>query len=161
MPAIARRTILPPRPTAGAVPSPAAASPARARRALIVDDDALARRFLEDLLGVHGFAVRSAADGLAGLRALAEEVLELDVVVTDVLMPGLDGEQLIQRIRVAGGEQDLGIVVVTAGPADAHRLRAMGADAVVAKADGIDAIVDAIELASARAERARGAARAG
>jgi CheY-like chemotaxis protein len=127
----------------------------RRRRALVVDDDAIARRALEKILRRSGYDVLTATDGLAGLRALVDEILDLDVMVTDVRMPGLDGEALIRRIREAGGETDLGIVVVTGAAPDAAALRAAGADAVVGKTAGIDAIAAAVETASHRAERAR------
>ncbi len=130
--------------------------PPRRRRALVVDDDEIARRVLEKVLGRHGFQVRTAADGLQGLRALVDEILDLDVLVTDVRMPGIDGEELIRRIRQAGGERDLGIVVVTGTLPDEERLCAAGADAVVGKTAGIDEIAAAVERASTRAARARG-----
>jgi len=129
------------------------AAPVR-RRALVVDDDDFARHVLVAILRRHGFQVVTATDGLAGLRALVDDVLDLDVVVTDVRMPGMNGEELVSRIREAGGERDVGIVVVSAYVPDEARLRAMGVDAVIGKADGVDAIAEAV-IASARAARAR------
>jgi CheY-like chemotaxis protein len=126
------------------------------RRALVVDDDELARRVLETLLRRNGFQVRTENDGLAGLRALVDEILDLDVVVTDFRMPGLNGEELVRRIRESGGERDVGIVVVSGCAPDEARLRAIGVDAVVGKSDGIDAIAAAVDQASARAAQARG-----
>ncbi|HET9551459.1 MAG TPA: response regulator [Anaeromyxobacteraceae bacterium] len=130
---------------------------ARPRRALIVDDDALARRMLADALTERGFGVLTAADGTEGLRLLAEELLSLDLLVTDVLMPGLDGEHFVQAIRKAGGESDLAIVVVTGRLTEGlePRLEAAGADAVLDKALGPDLIAQA---ADAVLERRRVAA---
>jgi CheY-like chemotaxis protein len=128
---------------------------ARRRRALVVDDDPIARRALEKILSLDGFQVLTAADGLAGLRALVDELLDLDVVVTDVRMPGIDGEELIRRIRQVGGEEDLGIVVVSGAAPDEARLTAMGADAVIGKTADIDAIAAAVDVASRRAVQAR------
>jgi CheY-like chemotaxis protein len=117
----------------------------RRRRALIVDDDVLARRMLGDALASHGFEVFAAADGSDGLRVLTEELLGLDLLLTDLRMPGLDGENLLNLVRGPGGEKDLAVVVVS-GNVDAsvrQRLLAAGADAVLPKGDGIDAVADA------------------
>lgn len=130
------------------------------RRVLIVDDDALFRKMLGDVLTEQGFQVFSAADGTEGLRTLIDVLLGLDLVVLDVHMPGLNGEQLIQVIREAGGERDLTLVVMSADvdPSLTARLTAAGADVVLSKADGIHRIGEVgVELllrrlASRRAE---------
>jgi CheY-like chemotaxis protein len=118
------------------------------RRALVLDDDAFVRRVLEDALDARGFQVLTAADGLEGLHALLEELLDLDVVVTDLAMPQMDGERFIRTVREAGGEHTLRIVVVTGTTADRGRLQALGADAVLAKQDGLAAVVEAIDRAA-------------
>jgi len=136
---------------------PSVPPPPRRRRALVVDDDEMALLVLELILRRAGYEVRVVRDGLACLRALVDEVLWLDVVVTDVRMPGIAGEELIRRIRQVGGEYDLGIAVVSGAAPDAARLVALGADAVVGKTDDIDAIAAAVEAAAARTARARAA----
>jgi CheY-like chemotaxis protein len=131
----------------------------RARRVLVVDDDELARRVLSDELAARGFESITATDGDDGLRTIIDELLALDAVVTDVVMPGLSGEALVSRVREAGGERNLVVVAVTADPRPelARRLAAGGADAVVGKDAGPAAVVDAIEVALAgrRAAAAR------
>jgi CheY-like chemotaxis protein len=120
---------------------------ARARRVLVVDDDALVRRMLADALADRGFEVITAADGQDGLRVLAEELLALDLLVTDLQMPNMDGEQFVKMIRRAGGEADLAIVVVS-GKMDAGqepRLEAAGADAVLDKALGPELLAQAAD----------------
>lgn len=66
-------------------------------RLLAVDDDPEILDLLDRGLKIEGFDVRVASDGDAALRALAEH--PTDVVVLDVMMPGLDGLAVIQRIR--------------------------------------------------------------
>ena len=118
---------------------------ARPRRALVVDDDALARRLLADALGALGFEVLTAPDASSGLHVLIDELLALDVFVTDLVMPGLGGEELIRMIRDAGGESELAIIAVTSRvlPSLAAALQAAGADAVLDKADGPERIAEA------------------
>lgn len=117
------------------------------RRVLVIDDDELARRMLTDALQERGLAVVAERDALAGLLRLAEEVFTLDLLVTDVMMPQVGGEELIRRIRQVGGERDLPILAVTASLDDAltERLRLAGVDAAVSKSVGPDGIADAAE----------------
>ncbi len=120
---------------------------ARPRRALVVDDDALHRRMLGDALGARGYEVVTAADGAEGLRALADELLTLDLLLTDACMPGMDGEAFVRTIREAGGETELAVVVVTgrSDPELALRLRAAGADEVLDKALGAGRVAEAAD----------------
>jgi CheY-like chemotaxis protein len=124
----------------------------RARRALVIDDDALSRRMLHDALTERGFEVITACDGVAGLSVLCEELLRLDVLVTDLYMPALDGASLVRRIRGPGGETDLVILLVTA--AERGELAAVadssGADAVLRKGLGPDAIARVADALVAR-----------
>lgn len=131
---------------------------ARARRALVVDDDALVRRMLADALADRGFEVVTATDGNDGLRVLSEELLALDLLVTDVFMPGMDGEQFVKMIRRAGGEADLAIVVVTGKmePGLEPRLEVAGADAVLDKALGPELVAQAADAVLERKRLARG-----
>ncbi len=124
----------------------------RRRRALIVDDDALARRMLGDALAERGFEVFAADDGVTGLQVLTDELLGLDLLVTDLRMPNMDGAQFLRKIRVAGGERDLAIVVVTGElpPDGGERLRQAGADAILEKSAGLERIADAAEDAALR-----------
>jgi len=125
---------------------------ARPRRALVVDDDALVRQMLCDALAARGFEVITAADGGEGVQRLSEELLALDLLLTDVRMPGMSGEDFVRFIRKAGGEADLTIVAVT-GSLDRlteHRLEAAGADAVLDKSVGPELIAAAADAALER-----------
>ena len=120
---------------------------ARPRRALLVDDDALILQTLGDALKSRGFDVLTARDGASGLHLVAEELLTLDLLVTDVRMPEMDGETFVRTIRGAGGESELAIVVI-AGTLDSaleKRLEASGADAVLDKALGPENLAAAAE----------------
>lgn len=131
---------------------------ARTRRALVVDDDALVRRMIADALADRGFEVLTATDGQDGLRVLSEELLALDLLVTDVFMPSMGGEAFVQMIRQTGGESDLAIVVITGKmePGLEHRLGGAGADAVLDKALGPDLLAQAADAVLERKRVARG-----
>lgn len=66
---------------------------------LIIDDEGDVRDALTLVLGRAGFEVRSAADGEAGVEACRQFMP--DVIITDMIMPKLDGAQLIRQIKSA------------------------------------------------------------
>ncbi len=135
---------------------------ARSRRALVVDDDALVRRMLGDALVARGFEVVSAGSADEGVKVLSEELLALDLLVTDVCMPGRDGEDLVRFIRKVGGEADLAIVAVSGRlePGMEPRLEAAGADAVLDKSLGPDLIAQAADAVLERKRLVAAAAEA-
>jgi len=77
---------------------------------LIVDDDAALRKALEDRFAFWGHTVETAADGEAALEIAARETF--DLVLLDLSMPGLSGQEVLVRLRDAGCRAD--IVVLTA-----------------------------------------------
>jgi diguanylate cyclase (GGDEF)-like protein len=81
-------------------------------RILAVDDQRYFRVFLEDLLVQQGFEVRTAGSGEEALHLLERE--SFDVVVTDLVMPGLSGADLVERVKARSPEQDV-IVVTSVG----------------------------------------------
>ncbi|RIL07103.1 MAG: hypothetical protein DCC71_04280 [Proteobacteria bacterium] len=81
-------------------------------RILAVDDQRYFRVFLEDLLVQQGFEVRTAGSGEEALHLLERE--RFDVVVTDLVMPGLSGAELVERVKARSPEQDV-IVVTSVG----------------------------------------------
>lgn len=67
------------------------------RNILVVDDDERLRELVAEYLGGRGFSVVTAEDGEAGLSALRSG--PVDLVVLDVMMPGLDGFEVVKEIR--------------------------------------------------------------
>jgi DNA-binding response OmpR family regulator len=78
-------------------------------RILAVDDQRYFRELITGLLSQEGFEVRTAASGEEALHVL--EIERFDVVVTDLVMPGMSGTDLVSRIKARDPEQD--VVVVT------------------------------------------------
>jgi len=62
---------------------------------LVIEDDATGRETLAEALGERGYGVRTAADGAAGLAIMDTE--HVDLVITDLMMPGVDGMQVLER----------------------------------------------------------------
>ncbi len=72
-----------------------AASPGSSR-ILVVDDEPVVRRFAARVLEAEGFRVFEAADGVEALRLLHEEAPHVDAVLSDIVMPRLNGVELLQ-----------------------------------------------------------------
>ena len=92
-------------------PSASGLTPA-APRVLIVDDDALSRTLAEALLTPLGYRLRGCASGEEALAAVEEEAP--DLVLLDVLMPGLDGFEVCRRLRERVNRDYIPIILVTA-----------------------------------------------
>ncbi len=94
-------------------------------RVLVVDDELSMREFLAILLGREGYDVALAGSGEEALGILAQQ--PFDLMLTDLSMPGIDGMELVTRVR--RGEiapvQDLPIVMVTAYGTTASAVEAM------------------------------------
>lgn len=84
----------------------------RVRHVLVVDDDPLILEVLRTVLDLEEFRVSTATDGETGLQMLAQD--RPDVVVCDVMMPGLDGLEVCRRIKADPATADLPVVLLTA-----------------------------------------------
>ncbi len=104
-------------------PSPVpAAAPARV---LVVDDTPQNVKLLADILGARGFVAITASDGEEALAKLAAE--RPDIVLLDVMMPGLSGYDVCRRIRADPATALLPVVLVTS--LDPHEERVKGIEA--------------------------------
>lgn len=115
-------------------PSPAAIiASAAAPAILVVEDDEANRALLTHLLRTEGYRVYAAADGEAGLRAVA--TTRPDLVVLDVGLPGLDGFELTRRIRLDLRLATLPVLLLTGRTATADVVEGLdaGADDFIAK----------------------------
>lgn len=81
-------------------------------RILIVDDDPNTLEILRRWLNREGYATVSADNGPACLQALGKEVV--DVIVLDVMMPGMDGLQVCERLRESDAWRGIPVVLLTA-----------------------------------------------
>lgn len=91
------------------------------RKILIADDNALNRKLLETLLRDEGYALTSVASGAEALCAIDRE--RPDVLLLDLMMPGMDGFEVVRRLRTNGQTANLPIVMVTSLDDDGARTR--------------------------------------
>jgi CheY-like chemotaxis protein len=120
---------------------------------LVIDDEPTMREVCTDLLRTLGYTVLSAADGEEGLRVYREAKGEIGVVILDMIMPGLGGEQVFQELlRIS---PDTRVVLCSGysqnGYAGIRRLIAEGAAGFVQKPFTLQAIGAAIKDALAHA----------
>ena len=97
---------------------------------LLVDDDTTLLRFLTEYLEREGYGVRSADRGQAALRQFYES--RPDIVVLDVMMPGMDGWEVCARLRELA---DTPVILLTAKTSEADKLRGfrLGVDDYITK----------------------------
>jgi len=96
-------------------------------RILVIDDDPLIRKVTSAILSRLGYEVVTAPDGLQGLTAVKAE--QPDVVITDVMMPGMDGYEVTRRLRRDPDSAHIPILVLTAQSELEEKLRAFEAGA--------------------------------
>jgi CheY-like chemotaxis protein len=103
--------------------------------ALVVDDEADARRRVAGLLRLGGWQVSEAADALEALRL--DATADFDLVVTDVSMPGENGPSMLRRMRRNGSRARF--LVVTSDPTDDVRAESLTAGAMACLAKPVEA----------------------
>jgi CheY-like chemotaxis protein len=111
-------------------------------RILVVDDESNMRFLIRMTLEDAGYEVIEAMHGAAALERAKESTP--DVVVTDLMMPVLNGRDLIERLRAQPETAAIPIVVVSANPGGV----ADTADAVLGKPFAPDALLEAVRSVS-------------
>lgn len=122
-------------------------------RVLFVDDDAMNRRVVRDMLAVAGVTLEEAADGRSGLDMI--EHVEYALVLMDLRMPGMDGLEAISQIRSrSDAKAKLPVIVLTADTSIDLRAKCLagGADDLLMKPVAMQSLFKA--MASAVAARA-------
>lgn len=120
-----------PRPPPSVAPGPEA----RRRRILVVDDSPLTRELIANLLEAVGYDTVIASDGAEALEVLDSH--PVDLVVTDLEMPGVDGLELARRLKGHPIHSRLPVVILTTrgGEEDRRRGLAAGVDGYITKGD--------------------------
>jgi CheY-like chemotaxis protein len=117
-------------------------------RILVVDDSAALRENLQECLELEGYQVTAATDGPNALEALATGPLP-DVVLLDLVMPGMDGRELVARIRA--DPRFAGVRIVMSSGHTATRMReGIAFDAFLPKPFGVDELLAVLRRATIR-----------
>lgn len=119
-------------------------------RILVVDDDPSVRDLVSLQLELEGHEVTTASDGAEAL-ALIEAEPAPELVVLDVMMPQLNGWDVLERLRADERHRRLPVVLVTAKdlPNDRQRGRELGATALLAKPHDAQCLIDIVAAVSA------------
>jgi len=125
---------------------PTTSAAVNAAAILVVDDDKLARHTLRHMLEHAGFTVILAAGGRQALRAFQERPIA--AVVTDIMMPSMDGLRLIRELLML--QPDAGIVAISGAEKRLEVARQVGAKAVLRKPIELAELVQAVRLVMGR-----------
>ncbi|WP_067793926.1 response regulator transcription factor [Actinomadura formosensis] len=109
------------------------------RRVLIVDDEANIRDLVDVALRFHGFTTGTAATGEEALRAVRKE--RPDLVLLDVMLPGLDGFEVCRRLRADGDQVPVIFLTAKDTPSDTVIGLTLGGDDYVTKPFSIEALI--------------------
>jgi DNA-binding response OmpR family regulator len=122
-------------------------------RVLVVDDEPAIRALIAKIVERAGFPVDIARDGEEAIQMLAAETY--DVLVIDLMMPNVDGYDVVNHLRDNGGPRPA-IIVITAGDSSAIRqLDGSIVHSVVRKPFDIDVLADLIGAAAQTMEKER------
>jgi DNA-binding response OmpR family regulator len=114
-------------------------------RILVADDEPALLRLLEFVLGRRGFIIQGVTNGNAAIEVLKAE--SPDLVILDVMMPGLDGYDVLTFIRETPRLEGLPVVMLTARAQldDIQRGLTLGADAYLAKPFDPEELLSVVE----------------
>ncbi|HBC82442.1 MAG TPA: two-component system sensor histidine kinase RcsC, partial [Escherichia sp.] len=121
---------------------------------LVVDDHPINRRLLADQLGSLGYQCKTANDGVDALNVLSKN--HIDIILSDVNMPNMDGYRLTQRIRQLG--LTLPVVGVTANALAEEKQRCLesGMDSCLSKPVTLDVLQQTLAIYAERVRKTRG-----
>lgn len=125
------------------------------KKILVIEDHALMRRNILTILTMEGYATLSATNGHEGLALARSEAPEL--ILCDVLMPELDGHQVLTALRADPNTAAMPFIFLTAkgGKSDLRAGMNLGADDYLAKPVSRDELVAALDARFARKDQLR------
>ena len=124
-------------------------------RVLVIEDDIHIRDLIVLHLGLEGLETEAVGDGLDGLARANSQVF--DVVVLDLMLPGMDGVSICRAIRREGLNQDVPIMMLTARREESDKVLGLesGADDYLAKPFGIRELVARVRALLRRPRRSQ------
>jgi CheY-like chemotaxis protein len=126
------------------------------RKIVVIDDDIRNIFSLTSALEEHGVELHYAESGRSGIEIL-NRMPDVDAVLVDIMMPGMDGYQTMQEIRTMPGFEHLPVIAVTAKAMKGDRQKCIeaGASDYVAKPVDIDQLVSVLRVWFQRTRQAR------
>ena len=126
------------------IPSDARVASVERKRVLVVDDDMPLRGMLSAALRQHGFQVLLAGDGGEAQRAFV--IHHPDIILLDLMMPGENGWDFLQRLKETGHLGTIPIIVISAHlRIDPQAVLQMGVSAMLPKPFNLDDLMNLIE----------------
>jgi two-component system KDP operon response regulator KdpE len=110
------------------------------RKILIVDDEERLLRILSIKFKVSGYDAITASGGGKALELVKEE--KPDIVLLDIIMPGIDGFQMLEELRTFS---EIPVIAFSARPENGARAVSMGATDFIAKPFDVDRLMEAVE----------------
>ncbi len=82
---------------------------------LVIDDDPMIRSLVQSMLEVEGYNISLAEDGLHGIKLLDSEIKsnELTLIILDVIMPGMNGLDVLTRLKLNAKTQNIPVLMLT------------------------------------------------
>lgn len=112
------------------------AGAARAKRILLVDDELSSAEVLALILAGEGYQVTLAPDARQALARLGEAAP--DLLVSDFMMPGMNGADLVKAVRQLAGYESLPVILISGAPEAALRRYQVDYDAFLRKPFGLE-----------------------
>jgi Response regulator containing CheY-like receiver, AAA-type ATPase, and DNA-binding domains len=105
------------------------------QKILLIEDDPLMIKLYGKIFKLQGFEVEVAERGADGLKRASE--LKPDLILLDVMMPEMDGFEVLRKLKSDDATKDLKVIILTnlAGAADAEKAKSEGASGYVIKSE--------------------------
>jgi DNA-binding response OmpR family regulator len=124
-------------------------------RVLVVEDEAHIRELIQLHLGLEGLDIEAVGDGQEALGRAASE--PFDLIILDLMLPGVDGIAILRAVRRDGPNQDVPILLLTARREESDKVLGLesGADDYLAKPFGIRELVARVRALLRRPRRSQ------
>ncbi len=115
------------------------------KKILIIEDNLTFLKMLKMRLDSKGYQTQTANDGLTGLDAVRK--FSPDLVITDIMLPGLDGHKISRMIKFDKNFKHIPVIVLTSRDLDEDEelAKRCGADAFIVKTTRAEIVMDVIE----------------
>ena len=115
------------------------------QRILVIEDEEQIRLSFIEVLEMEGYEAAGAANGEIGLAMIEE--MSIDLILCDLLMPVMDGKQVLREVRANPQTADIPVIVVTAktDPETREELLVLGANTIMKKPVALEELINTIQ----------------